>query len=1078
MIPSSSGPPDSAGLELEQRVEEKVTGSRQTDTSPEGLSAEVLTAVELSAELRRLVSDIPPILETDPHRALNLARQAAKWILRDLFRQAYRGTAGGAAGDLRYGDLLRLLVSADAVPRRIQVQFQAIETFGTAEDHSDSGLTRTDVLPCLQALDTIVRWYLQDHLGSRERITLLPESDVASSSGARRLPGATRRRRRPPWRSVTRRGPLTLWRALAGLVSLMVVGVFLLQLLEVEIAASRRMGFVLDESRDGVRLVEFLPEGPAALGGLSEGDLLLAVDGRPIAGSEDYDIVAEGFVRDVVVSFRVRRGEEILDLGVIPGVPADWVQPLVRGAVMLLCLILAALTIYRGPGDLRGRLLGIFLFLLAIELSLPEIVIGQVWLQIALMVYFYLSTGFQIGIELHIASVIPERQRWLARRPWAVPLFYAVSLGAGAIAAATYLLESVPRYRGQADRWLPWSTIEIDWLLYAVGFPLWALAVLALLGYPSWRYPEPQGRLQARLVFLGFVPWSIYAFAVSVFTLLDQPFPESVDPLATLMFLPFPLSVWAMMELDSRNHRRILLTLAQKIRQLDSVEEISKQIAEDLDTAFHPTNTYVFFQQEHTDEMSLGHSTGAHAEVRRVPAGFELLEIAERSAEALVFPEHLEMLPAEEARWLERLETRLVVPLNDSRRGLVGLLMLGAKRSEEAYSARDFKLLHSLAGQIALSFENLGLQSRLHEKDRVQREVLARLVEQDINLVKECPSCGRCYDSAEEACADDGTELALSVPVERTVRGRYRLDRVLGKGGIGAVYEAFDQRLNRRVAVKVLLGAMLDKPQVQLRFEREARVIAQLSHPNIVTVYDFGQTAVGNAFIVLELLRGMTLRSRLRRSGALPPPTVADWLDPALEGLKAAHRKGVIHRDLKPGNVFLVTNARGEKVVKLLDFGIAKIKTRGTETRHLTVPGVMLGTLGYMAPEQVLGGEVDERADIYSIGVLVTEALLGHRPFKGRTPMEVLTSLSEVRLELPCDTPAAAELSRILRRCLRRDPGERFRSARRLQKVLIPALRACPGLVATEAGERSSDDPTLALGGPAAARGPEGTEEI
>ncbi len=1046
-----------------------MTGSRQTDIRTE----------ELAATLRRLVSDIVPILESDPHRALNLARRAAKWILRQLFGEAYVGTSADASTELRFSELCGLVLSAGYVPRRIQVQFQAIETFGTGDDHSDSELTRGDVLPCLHALNTIVRWYLEDHLGSRQRITLLPDTDVTTAAGPAR--GRRRRhRRRPPWRSSSRHRPPRFWRILAGLLSLLVAGIFLLHLREVEIAAGRRLGLMMDDSSAGVRVVEVLAGGPAELGGLEVGDILLQVAGYEMVRSEDYDIPAGSFVRDSPVSFHVRRGDELVTLGsMVPGVPVDWSQPAIRCFVMLFCLVLAALTLYRGPGDLRGRLLGIFLFLLAIELSLPAYVIGEVWLQLALTIYFYLSTGFQVGIELHIAAVIPERQRWLARRRWVVPLFYAVTLGWGAVAAATVLLETVPRYLGRPElgSWLPWSTTEIDATLYALGFPLWAVAILLLLGYPAWRYAEPEGRLQARLVLLGFVPWSIYALAVSAFQILDRPLPDSLDPFVTLMYLPFPLSIWAMMQLETRNHRRILLTLAQKIRQLDSVEEISKLIADDIDIAFHPTNTYVFFQKEHTDEMTLGHSTGAHAEVRSVPAGFELLAIAERSDDALVYPEDLEgVLPAEEARWLERLEARLVVPLNDSRWGLVGLLMLGNKRSEEAYSARDFKLLHSLAGQIALSFENLGLHSRLHEKDRVQREVLTRLQEQDINLVKECPACGACYDSAVEVCADDGTELQLSVPVERTVRDRYRLDRVLGKGGIGAVYKGLDLRLNRQVAVKVLLGAVLDKPEVQMRFEREARVIAQLSHPNIVTVYDFGRTAVGNAFIVLELLRGMTLRSRFLRSGALAPPAVADWLEPVLEGLKAAHRKGVIHRDLKPGNVFLVRKARGEQVVKLLDFGIAKVKPGVAKSRHLTVPGVVLGTVGYMAPEQVLGGEIDERADIYSLGVLVTEALLGQRPFKGRTPMDVLQSLSEVRIELSCDTPAAAELGKVLRRCLARDPAARYRTVRSLQEVLIPALRSCPGLVAAADAAPSADEPTLALDD--SDPYPEGTEEI
>ena len=414
-----------------------MTGSRQTDTRTE----------ELAATLRRLVSDIVPVLESDPHRALNLARRAAKWILRQLFGQAYVGTSADASAELRYGELCGLVLSAGFVPRRIQVQFQAIETFGTGDDHTDSDLTRGDVLPCLHALNTIVRWYLEDHLGSRQRITLLPDTEVTTA-----VVHARGRGRRPPWRSASRHRPPRLWRILAGFLSLLVAGIFLLHLWEVEITAGRRLGLVMDDSPAGVRVTEVLAEGPAELGGLEVGDVLLEVAGYQLVRTEDYDIPAASFVRDSPVSFRVRRGDQLLTLGpMVPGVPVDWSQPAIRGLVMLFCLALAALTLYRGPGDLRGRLLGIFLFLLAIELSLPEMTIGEVWLEIALTAYFYLSTGFQVGIELHIASVIPERQRWLARHRWVVPLFYAVTLGWGAAAGLTALLETVPRYWGRPE---------------------------------------------------------------------------------------------------------------------------------------------------------------------------------------------------------------------------------------------------------------------------------------------------------------------------------------------------------------------------------------------------------------------------------------------------------------------------------------------------------------------------------------------------------------------------------------------------------------------------------------------------
>ncbi len=1018
-----------------------------------------------AAYLRRRLSDLASLLEVDPNGALGRAREAAKWILTDLGGTDLEADDG--VEELDYDRLLRQVEDAGILPRRIDLQFKTIAAFGTAEDHSDSGLGRGDVLPSLQALDTIVHWYLRDHLRSSERVEFLPDRETSSTgsavSGERPITHGRQdgRHRRVAGRGPHRRRRPIFWRVFPALLTLVIIGLFVVKVREAASAASRRMGYVIDEAQVGIRILDLHPEGPAFLGGLQEGDVLLEINGHPLHRLTDYDLAASRFQRGAPARFRVLRGGESFELLLTPGTPVDWREPLISGFVMFCCLFLAAHMLYRSPGhgprlfrtqsrgrsrvgrrgDLRGLLLGIFLSLIALELALPVSAIGSPLLENLASILFLLTTGFQIGVHLHLSSLIPERPRWLQENPWVVCLYYAFGLGLGTFTAVTYLIEWIA-----PDTWLPLSYAAANSVLNDVALPIWAGAVMALLAIPAFRFPQPQGRLQARTVLLGFLPWAVYIFALTILDLFGGELPRGIDPFFPLLVLCFPMAIWTVLELEARSHRKILFSLAREIRQLDSIDEMSKLITEDLEAAFHATRTHVFFRQGPASKLSLGPSSDAGTEAREVPEHFELLIIAEHSDEALIRPDDLAGLPREELDWLRSLEARVIMPLNDSRHGLVGLLLLGDKRTEEAYSDRDFKLLYSLAEQIAMSFENLGLQSRLHEKDRIQREVLARLQDQDINLVKECPTCGTCFDSAVESCRHEGSELVLSVPVERTIGDRYRLDRVLGKGGIGAVYEAFDLRLDRPVAVKVLLGSVLDKVHVQLRFEREARVIAQLNHPNIVAVYDYGQTSVGNAFIVLELLQGTTLRSLLHRSGPLEPERIARWLDPVLEGLKAAHRLGVIHRDLKPGNVFIAEDEHGERVVKLLDFGIAKVKSSSSETKHLTVPGVMLGTVGYMAPEQVVGAEVDERTDIYSLGVLVTEALLGQRPFHGKTPIEVMNSIGRATLELPAGNPAEAALSKVLRRCLQRNPGDRYRSIAKVQKVLIPALRACPPL--------------------------------
>jgi hypothetical protein len=1033
------------------------------------------------ARLRQLLDGIGPAFDDEPGRALDQALRGVRQIARELLPEL----CGEEPGERPLPQLLERLAASDRLPRRIGVHLRTVQGFATAADSAPGELDRRDLLPCLHSLDLTVRWYLGEHLGTEARIPVLPSNgkpatgetaagetalaeaddevtddtvdddsdpDLASTPfstatgrPARGVRGLRRRLRRRRW-------------LLPAALSILVVGLFLVQLWESQLAADRRFGYQMEETPGGLRVTGLLPGGPGALGGIAEGDLLVAVDGRPVATSSEYDALAADFVRGRPITLGLRRGGEAVELRVAPGMPVDWLELVTTGLVMLFCLGLAGAVLHRGPGDLRERLVGVFLFLLALELAIPSTFLADPLLGRLAGAFFFLLTGAQISVGLHLASVIPERQRWLAGRRWVILAYYAGGLGLGGLIALTHLAEEVAGWR------LPWSHRQLDFLIDPVALLLWATASLMLLGAPALHHPDRLGRLQARLVLLGFLPWSLYVFALTGLELAGRSAPIWIGTLLPFLTLSFPVSIWAMMELEARHQRRILLGVPREIRRLDSVEEISALIVRDLELAFRPVTSYVFFQKTRTEELTLGHSSGAPDDVRGVPEHFELLTVAEASDEPLLYPEELASLPSVERRWLERLAVRVVAPLADSRHGLLGLLLLGPKRSEECYSDRDLGLLHALAGQIAMSFENIGLHTLLHQGRRVQREVLARLAGQDVNLVKECPSCGRCFDSREERCDRDHTELELSVPVERVIADRYRLDKVLGKGGIGAVYKGLDLRLDRKVAVKVLLGSVLDKAHVERRFEREARVVAQLNHPNVVTVYDFGQTAVGNTFIVLEYLRGVTLRSVLRRQGALDPTTVAGWLDPILEGLAAAHRKGVVHRDLKPGNVLIVKKSRGPMTVKLLDFGIAKVKSSQRETPpHLTVPGVVLGTLGYMAPEQLLGDQVDERADIYSVGVLVLEALLGRRPFEGRTPMEVIGSVARTLAQLPGDSPAVAELAAVLGRCLEQDPEDRPASIRQLQRELIPALRACPMLPPPQMVDRRGDEPTLAL---------------
>jgi eukaryotic-like serine/threonine-protein kinase len=265
--------------------------------------------------------------------------------------------------------------------------------------------------------------------------------------------------------------------------------------------------------------------------------------------------------------------------------------------------------------------------------------------------------------------------------------------------------------------------------------------------------------------------------------------------------------------------------------------------------------------------------------------------------------------------------------------------------------------------------------------------------------------------------------------------GPYEITAPIGAGGMGEVYRAKDPRLGREVAIKVLPASFSQDADRLKRFEQEARAAGVLNHPNITAVYELGSHE-GSPYIVTELLEGETLRSRLA-SGSLPPRKAIDYAVQIARGLAAAHEKGIVHRDLKPENLFVTKDGR----VKILDFGLAKLKTekdgeQQTDLRTVsgTEPGVVLGTMGYMSPEQVRGKAADRRSDLFSFGAILYEMLSGQRAFRGDTAADTITAI--LSKEPPDLTQTNKEihpgLERIVRHCLEKNPEERFESARDL----------------------------------------------
>jgi len=275
------------------------------------------------------------------------------------------------------------------------------------------------------------------------------------------------------------------------------------------------------------------------------------------------------------------------------------------------------------------------------------------------------------------------------------------------------------------------------------------------------------------------------------------------------------------------------------------------------------------------------------------------------------------------------------------------------------------------------------------------------------------------------------------MPLEPGARlGPYKILGPIGAGGMGEVYRARDERLARDVAVKVLPPSVRQDPDRLRRFEQEARATGQLNHPNILAVYDTG-THEGAPYVVEELLEGETLRQRMD-GGPLPTRKVIDYTRQIAQGLAAAHQKGIVHRDLKPENLFVTADGR----VKILDFGLAKLTTQedlgsaltSAPTRAETGAGVVVGTVGYMSPEQVRGQPTDHRSDLFSLGAIVYEMLTGRRAFQATSSVETMNAILK---EDPPEVSRLAQdvppgLGRLVEHCLEKSPEERFQSARDL----------------------------------------------
>jgi serine/threonine protein kinase len=320
-----------------------------------------------------------------------------------------------------------------------------------------------------------------------------------------------------------------------------------------------------------------------------------------------------------------------------------------------------------------------------------------------------------------------------------------------------------------------------------------------------------------------------------------------------------------------------------------------------------------------------------------------------------------------------------------------------------------------------------------------------------VSALKVCPTCSIEYPETERFCPKDGTALhwqsgASTDLVGSVIAERYHVLRRLGAGGMGRVYLAEHVKMGRPCAIKVLHPAMAGDAEAIGRFNREAANASRIEHPNVAAIYDFGETHDGLLYLAMQYIEGRTLTDIMKTDGTLSPLRVSDIVRQAAEGLHAAHAMNIVHRDLKPDNIMVSADTDGGDLVKVVDFGIAK--STGDVAQGVTRTGVVVGTVEYMSPEQISGGEVDGRSDQYALALVAFNLLTGDLPYPvSSTASTMVARLTEPPRSLSQIRPDVAwpnELEHVLSRSLERDASRRFPSVRDFAGAFHGAIAMMP----------------------------------
>ena len=423
--------------------------------------------------------------------------------------------------------------------------------------------------------------------------------------------------------------------------------------------------------------------------------------------------------------------------------------------------------------------------------------------------------------------------------------------------------------------------------------------------------------------------------------------------------------------------REILVSLAGRVPYEADPRDLVAMVVTQIDSALHPESIAVFASDSPNATNAGGRFEPVSAlRVDATPLAGDsgvitLLRWSDKPLEIFLDDEQspVARVPPADRAWLASMHAALLVPIfagGSDPRPFVGLIALGQKRSEEPYTAEDRELLRGIAVQMGVALD------------------LSRLRRQAGNT--QAPAGQNATQSFTPTIVVGGSG-GSSISVGALVDQKYRVDAAIGQGGMGAVFKAWDVRLERPVAIKVVRADLISDPDSRMRFRRESQIVARLQHPSIVTVYDYGNLADGAAFLVMEFVPGEDLRHFLKREGRLDASRMSALMHGICGGVDVAHKSGIFHRDLKPENILLPEGGTGPKVV---DFGVAKLTNKGIgDNSTMSVAGTIVGTPAYMSPEQLRGEAVDARADVFSLGVMAYEMLTARLPYTGGSLFDI-----------------------------------------------------------------------------------------